>query len=233
MIAWMSSLNQATLNWFQTIEQQHLNALLEQHFGYYLLLLGEANPSRVVTSPIQYHFAANNEVSLGVDMLANWQQLPIESHSLDMLVLSHVIEQTVAIEAVFSEAQRVLRHDGRLIITAFNPIRPLAKRLGKWAYPDKWAGTLLLPAEVKQRLQALNFEVESMISYGFCSRSHSVADSRSERWGEYFLPWLGIGYMLLLQKKTKSITPLKPAWKEAKILAGEPVLGSSMNNKEQ
>src|SRR5690606_4575216 len=47
--------------------------------------------------------------------------LPLASQSVDLLVLPHTLEYADDPHAVLREAERVLIHEGRLIIAGFNP----------------------------------------------------------------------------------------------------------------
>jgi SAM-dependent methyltransferase len=50
------------------------------------------------------------------------QALPLASQSMDLVLLPHVLEFSTQPHAILREAERVLRPEGQIVITGFNPL---------------------------------------------------------------------------------------------------------------
>ncbi|MCQ4062135.1 class I SAM-dependent methyltransferase, partial [Klebsiella pneumoniae] len=70
------------------------------------------------------------------DCFAEFEELPFESQSLDMIVLPHVLEFSEDPHQLLREVERVLMPEGRVVITGFNPMSLWGLRhaaLKRWA----------------------------------------------------------------------------------------------------
>ena len=94
----------------------------------------------------------------------NPNELPFASESVDLLVLPHVLEFAADPHQILREAERVLRPEGRLVISGFNP----ASLWGVRQYLSHLIGNPYLPRDgqfislirVKDWLQLLNFSLD-------------------------------------------------------------------------
>ena len=106
------------------IRQEIDRALLSwwpKFFGYHLLKIG-ALSGELDTS----HCAIKHQVTLSehksvADIVAEIDDLPILEHSVDVCVLSHVLEFSLDPHHVIREANRVLIPNGYMVVTGFNP----------------------------------------------------------------------------------------------------------------
>jgi SAM-dependent methyltransferase len=62
--------------------------------------------------------------------VANYDDLPLPSDTLDVAIIQHALEYSESPQAVLSEAARVLAPGGHLILCVFNPLGPMG--LTKW-----------------------------------------------------------------------------------------------------
>ena len=89
------------------------------------------------------------------------EQLPIAGLSLDLLALPHQLEFSPNPHAVLREAERVLRPEGRLLLSGFNPLslwgvrRGLTRQTADWP----WRGRFIHLARIKDWLALLGFEL--------------------------------------------------------------------------
>jgi len=91
-------------------------------------------------------------------------ELPFASESIDLLILPHVLEFAADPHQVLREVERVLRPEGRLIISGFNP----ASIWGIRQYLSRLIGNPYLPRDgqfisllrIKDWLQLLNFSLD-------------------------------------------------------------------------
>jgi SAM-dependent methyltransferase len=108
-------------------EQARLDEAVADVFGLHALQCGgplpdalRANrmPHRILASPPG---AQPPRDGVSIVHVAQFDELPFDTGSLDLVVLPHGLEFTDAPHAVLREVDRVLRPEGRLIVTGFNP----------------------------------------------------------------------------------------------------------------
>ena len=147
----------------------------------------------VLKQPVQNHFCVGRAGQCCQEGVSEWTELPIASDSVDMLVLSHVVAQGADTPAFWQEIHRILRHDGMVVVTAFNPWRRLSQRIGRMAYGQRWQGTLLTLKQLKRQLEAADLSVKQSKRYGYFTHSSPVSNSWLQRLSRWCLPdqcWL-------------------------------------------
>ncbi|MGR9114370.1 MAG: class I SAM-dependent methyltransferase [Gammaproteobacteria bacterium] len=89
--------------------------------------------------------------------------LPIQSESIDLILLPHLLEFDAHRFQTMREIERVLKSEGHLIIINFNPwsfwVRYQYLWKKKWA--DSWHGHFISKQRVLDWLKLLNFETKS------------------------------------------------------------------------
>lgn len=177
-----SAAGQYLLDW----EQRHVDQVVADLFGFHALQLGlpeldalRANrmPHRWVGSesvpPIASAPAdAAAPVRRAVDLHCNFDALPFDANSLDLLVLPHALELARDPHLALREVERVLVPEGRVVIIGFNPRSPWAarQRLSHWRrrlgfgkrelfLPN--AGDFIGYRRLRDWLRLLSFEVEA------------------------------------------------------------------------
>lgn len=142
------------------------------------------------------------------------EQLPLPAQSVDLVLLPHVLEFSPHPNQVLREAERVLRPEGRLLLTGFNPFSlwGLRRPFGVTRYP--WHGQFVSLARTRDRLQVLGFEIVAgrMACYappinrpGWAER-FGCLEAAGDRW------WaLGGGvYMIQAIKRVRGMRLLTP-----------------------
>ena len=159
---------------------------------------------------------------------ANWsastvclpEQMPFDTHSLDLLVLPHTLEMAVDQHMVLREAQRVLMPEGRLVIAGFNPWSLWGARshlpwLKPWWPSDCRAD--LSPSKLKDWLKLLSFEIDRghfgcyappFRRQQWLERCHFM-ESAGDRWWPIF----GSTYVVSAVKRVAGMRLITPAWK--------------------
>lgn len=203
-------------NWYRPLEKKYLERYLVQHFGNSLLLMGNTDLAQVESSPVDHHFALREYSRLGFDgVIADFNELPFEPDSLDLMVLAHALDHCKEPATVVKEVFKTLRHDGTLIITGFNCWRSLAKAL--WRHESRQyssAGELLGVSVVRDLLVRQGFEILRVKRFGAISSdwgSRSFADKVLLRCA----PCLCTGYVLVARKQGIRLQPVKLKMKEA------------------
>ncbi len=262
-------------NWLQTPpgrrllawEQAHFAQAVSDVFGFNALQLGipeldalEANrmPHRWLAlthaltptdDPVRFPFQGRS-----TGLVCDPAALPFQANSLDLLVLPHALELSADPHATLREAERVLRPEGRVVITGLNPLSlwamrqrqaHLCERLGltglaKAALYLPQAGEFIGHWRLRDWFQLLAFEQET-VQFGVYQPA-----VHTERWlqrldwmdgvGARWWPIFGAAYMVVAVKRVKGVRMLGPAWKPYRARAKSApaaVVGKHMSAQAQ
>lgn len=149
--------------------------------------------------------------------------LPFAEQSLDLLLLPHRLEFSTRPHQTLREAERVLMHEGHLIISGFSPMSTWGARASlnkvfscNKTYP--WNGKFIGLTRIKDWLALLGFEVISVETTCFIPPFEQVT------WHNYcsFLDkfhskLLGGVYFIVAKKRVTGVTPIKPIWKGSSL----------------
>ena len=170
------------------------------------------------------------------DFVTAFEALPFPENSLDLLILPHSLELSQDPHATLREAERVLVHEGRLIICGFNPISlwglkqkrsHLYKKfnLGELYLPE--AGEFISYRRLRDWLKLLNFEFESSQFGCFRPALRSATMLQRFAWmdklGSRYWPVLGAVYVVSAVKRVHGMRMISPIRKLAKIPNTAPV----------
>lgn len=212
-------------------ERECLERMLGDVFGYYLLQVGTcANFSEVIgASRIRQRILLPGALvsqSLGFQVVAAPNRLPIAADSVDAVLLPHTLEFSNDARQVLREAERVLIPEGRLLVFGFNALSLwgawglLRRRQGRMP----WCGNFLTPFRILDWLSLLGFDIEAQEMMMFrppwrraLLRQFSFLDTMGRR----FWPLLGGVYAIRAVKRVSTLTPLRPLWKSRRpVIAG-------------
>jgi hypothetical protein len=99
-----------------------LQAKLDTSFGYHILQLGVIRGQPLFdASPINHRIYAAATPGDGVGLVAQADELPLDSDSVDTVIAHHSLEFVDYPHQVLREIQRVLTPQGQLLIIGFNP----------------------------------------------------------------------------------------------------------------
>ncbi|HEY1092341.1 MAG TPA: methyltransferase domain-containing protein [Burkholderiaceae bacterium] len=173
-------------------EQQRLDAAVVDLFGFHALQLGlpELPALRANRMPHRWLALVGSEQD-GVEdqhtLRCEFDALPFASASLDLIVMPHTLELAGDPHRTLREVERVLRPEGRLVITGLNPAGSwgLRQNIGR-VFSRK---ALYLPRtgdfigywRLRDWLRLLSFEVEAA-QFG-CYRPPLKSDKWLARWG--------------------------------------------------
>lgn len=142
-------------------ELEWFDAVSSDLFGFHALQMGECDSDFLRANRMPHRFCA------GVDagpLRAAPELLPIASQSLDLLALPHVLEFSMHPHQVLREAERVLRPEGRLLLSGFNPMslwglrRLLTGRFSSKPPTHPWHGRFIHLTRIKDWLALMGFE---------------------------------------------------------------------------
>lgn len=239
--------------WFSTPPGRYLLAwehaqyaeVVADLFGFNALQLGlpqldalQANrmPHRWLAVPETGH-PAGPGVSPRMALVTHAAALPFAADSLDLVVLPHTLELSADPHAVLREVERVLRPEGRVVISGLNPLswwglrQFRAHTFARLGLRGSGLARLYLPEtgefighwRLRDWLRLLSFEVE--FSRFGCYRPAVRSDQWLQRFdwmdrlGRRWWPVFGAVYFLVAVKRVRGMHLLGPAWKPRRAAA--------------
>ena len=172
------------------------------------------------TSLIAEQLAGSGQSAVG-----ELHRLPVDSDSVDCVLLPHTLDFSDRPHAVLREVHRVLRSDGHILVLGFRPGGLWGlRRLIPGAGMPPGAEHLISDRRLRDWLQLLDMRIQSNIRYFFrwpLPAGKSVASSKWEHRGRRWWPELSACYMLTAQKRISTLTPVRPVWRNsAKVVTG-------------
>jgi hypothetical protein len=217
-------LNSTAGKYLQNKEQALFDQAIVDIFGFNALQMGFSQLDLLRNSRIPNRFLATDTCSLATNhqICCSDDFLPFAEQSLDLLLLPHRLEFSPRPHQTLREAERVLIHEGYLIISGFNPLSSwgLVRRLSRsHAYP--WNGDFIGLARLKDWLILLGFEIVSLHT------SCATPPFEKQLWHKHFsfmdklvASIFGGVYFIVAKKRVAGMTPLKPMWNGASLKAG-------------
>ena len=215
-------------------EQTHLDTAVADLFGFHALQLGLPELDALRANRMPHRWVATDHVvapapdaeapsppRVAIALLCDFDALPFDSNSLDLVVLPHALEFARDPHLALREVERVLVPEGRVVVVGFNPasLWGMRQRLGHWRRRllMRPAQPLFLPSagefmgyrRLRDWLRLLSFEVEAG-RFG-CYRA-PVTSSRwlsrcewMERAGERWWPVFGAVYFVVAVKRVRGM----------------------------
>lgn len=213
------------------LEEQCLERMLSDTFGYYLLQVGAGTgfSAAIQASRIRHRVLLPATVvpqSLGYQVVTAPDRLPIAADSVDAVLLPHTLEFARDARQILRETERVLIPEGRVVVIGFNAL----SMWGAWRLVRRreekapWCGNFLTSFRVVDWLSLLGFDIEMQETMMFrppwrraLLRQFSFLDTMGRR----LWPVLGGVYAIRAVKRVSTLTPLLPSWKTRRpVLAG-------------
>jgi len=190
-----------------------------QFFGYHLLKIGALSGEVDCSySPIKHQVTIGKKAE-STDIISDIDDLPCLEHSVDVCLLSHVLEFTGDPHHVVREANRVLIPNGYLVITGYNPfsLAGLNKLIPYRRQQSPWNERFFSSMRVKDWLHLMGYEILADDHYLYSSLGSNVSKGKlSQYWSRFagkYLPKLGSVYIIVAKKRMLPLTPIKPKWK--------------------
>ena len=203
-------------------ETELLSQRLGPLFGYYLLQLSalvETDLSGASKIRHRFQFSSSPQRPGRSGAVSQFEALPLESDSVDVVVLHHVLEFTRHPHRILREAHRVLMPHGHLLLVCINPwslfglrTRALASYRG-----SPWRGHMITSSRMMDWLSLLDMRVTD-IKQGFHHlpiQAPRVLHKFDRAWAHaerYSLPFGGV-YLIEARKHMIALTPQKPRWR--------------------
>ena len=196
-------------------EQEYFDNAVTDIFGYHALQLGLEQVDLLQASRIPLRVRAGTTGDVGLRTV--FRDLPIESNSVDLMVLPHTLEFCEHPHQVVREVARVLRPEGHVVISGFNPLSlwGLRRSVGtRGNFP--WNGRFIRLPRVKDWFALLGLEIVagSMACYVPPCTEQKWLDRFDfmEKAGDRWWPIAGGVYFLQAIKRVRGIRLIMPKW---------------------
>lgn len=204
-------------------EQKALVKMLKEHFGKHVLLIGVPHqlslltsvsfPSHTLLGPLIHapHHCPYIEGDL--------YELPIHSGSIDLVMLPHTLEFVDNPRQVFAEACRIVKPEGLIVISGFNPYSLWGlKKLFDKNHDAPWKGNFIQASKIKSWLQLADFKMEHQVGALFSPpiQNPSIYNKFHflEHIGNQWCATFSGTYLIAARAKVIPLTPIKTAWKQ-------------------
>lgn len=229
-------LDNCLASWLQTPQGQYVTAweqtkidvLVADTFGYNALQIGMPQLKLLRQNRIPFQQivdeSANSDKTAdeSVDIRCDFRHLPFASHSVDLIVMSHVLEFHDDPHQILREIERILIPEGQLVIAGFNPLSlwGARRRLRGKANAFPWNGHYISPLRLKDWLKLLGFELERG-NFGCYAPPCTQAiwfkrlrfmESAGDRWWGF----AGGVYLLRAVKRVHGMRLILPSWNKYK-----------------
>jgi SAM-dependent methyltransferase len=215
-------------------EQRYVDVAVADVFGFHAVQLGLPELDALRTNRMPHRWLADDQGSRVVESSAftekesnrvglscDFDALPFDSNSLDLVVLPHALELARDPHRALREVERVLMPEGRVVIIGFNPASlwgmrqqtgHARRRLGLGANLPTYlpgGGEFIAYRRLRDWLRLLSFEVEAgrfgcyrppMTSQKWLSRFNWM-DAAGDRWW----PVLGAVYAITAVKRVRGM----------------------------
>lgn len=197
-------------------ERERVRSSLECAFGLYCVQLGgwgEPDAFLALARTRRTALIATHEEP-GASLIAEPAALPLQSDSVDVMLLPHTLEFEPDPHEVLREAGRVLRGEGELLALGFEP-------LGSWSLRDAFTSGGCPPGmrrtisegRLADWLKLLGFEVGPAERYLYVPPLRALYTGQARGWleriGRRAWPRLSGAYLLHARKRVHSMTPVR------------------------
>lgn len=204
-------------------EERVFSHLLQKHFGKHVLLIGVPHQYPLLSSTLlPCHslitpFISQEKKSCFIE--GDFHELPIMTGSVDLVMLPHTLELVDNPRQLLSEACRVIKPEGLIILCGFNPysLWGVKKLFGKHK-TIPWTLNFLRTQKVKKWLQLADFVMEKHTSTLFTPPLDKASLYNKFHFMEYVgkkcFPTFGGIYILVARAKVIPLTPIRLKWKQ-------------------
>jgi len=207
---------------YANIIGKHLEKVLSGIFGYYALLYSIKAKDLVDKNVIvKNSVILSNRIRTG-DLVCQYEELPIASDTIDLVVLPEILEQSRYPHQILREVERVLIPEGHIIMIIANPLSwsGLKKLLITGFLSDKSQPRPIGKLRINDWCRLLGLEIINQIPICYSTKTCpstnkneednlSLLDKVNQLSCEYFSSY----YILVAKKKVSTMIPIRPSWR--------------------
>lgn len=200
-------------------EQSKVDALVADVFGFHAVQVGLPECNYLRNNRIGFQLLCGQ--GTGAGLICEPFALPLETQSVDLVILPHVLEFSPHPHQVLREVERILMPEGQVMITGFNPVslwglrRLLARKHG--VFP--WQGQFMSVRRLKDWLQLLGFETQGGAFGAYIppvTQQHWIDRFRfMDEAGDRWWPIGGGAYVIQAIKRVAGMRIIEPNWRLA------------------
>lgn len=171
----------------------------------------------------------DNEYAESVRVCANSYQLPIQSETIDLVLLPHLLEFDAYRFQTMREIERVMKPEADIIIINFNPLNIWVRMQILWdkKLSDSWRAHFITRSRILDWLKLLNFEVKT--TYEFTLDS-ILTTPEQFKLGKRTV--FSMAYAVRAVKRQYTLIPLTPLKsKSSRLVSATSGLNSSTHGK--
>ena len=201
--------------YLQERERAYFDLTVADIFGFHALQIGLPARAFLAQSRIVSRWTLDYDPP--ADILADPHALPFADNALDLIVMPHALEFTSDPHLMLREAWRVIRPEGQIVISGFNPFSLFGMRryFGRGATPP-WSGNFIALYRLKDWLSLLGFDIVGgrfdCYVPPFTQEKWLRRFAFFEKAGDRWWPITGGVYFLRATKKVLGMRLLEPAW---------------------
>lgn len=230
-------------NWLETPQGRYVlqwelakhELLLADVFGFNAVQVGLSHHDYLRGNRMPFRIRCARE-SLAEVQADPWQ-LPFGNHSVDLVVLPHVLEFAENPHLILREVERVLVPEGQVVVTGFNPFSLWSahRHLFHQSVDAPWNGRYISVLRLKDWFALLGFETRGG-AFGCYAPPFS-----QEKWlhrchfleaaGDRWWPYGGAVYVLQAIKRQAGMRLVMPTWNDRKARAKALVAVTQRNGR--
>ena len=228
-VAWREWLGSPPGRYVLDWQQQQFDLVLADVFGFHALQCGLPQLDALRDNRMPHRIRACEPCDLPLQggasvVVGQFEELPFASQSIDLVVLPHVLEFACDPHQVLREVDRVLRPEGRVMVSGFNPVslwgarQWLTRGVSRRPFLPREGHFIGLP-RLRDWLELLGFEFDRG-RYGcyrppcrtqqWLDRTHFM-ESAGDRWW----PICGALYIVSGIKRVRGMRLIGPVWRPA------------------
>ncbi|OGT53279.1 MAG: hypothetical protein A3E84_01515 [Gammaproteobacteria bacterium RIFCSPHIGHO2_12_FULL_42_13] len=204
-------------------ERQLLAKILSHSYGKHTLLIGvprqysllkaSVMPYSWLITPLPSKTKQSNYIE------SNFDELPLQSGSVDLVVLPHTLEYVDNPRQVLAEACRVVKPEGCILICGFNPYSLWGlKKLFSQKKKTPWSNNFTPATTIKKWLKLADFEIinqqTTLFRPPFVNSEWYEKLRFLEQLSKVGCSAFGSVYMITAKAKVIPLTPIRLRWKQ-------------------
>lgn len=135
-------------------------------------------------------------------------KLPIQSESIDLVIIPHLLEFDAYRFQTMREIERVLKPEGDVIILCFNPLNISVFMQSLWnkKMSHSWSNHFISRARMADWLKLLSFEIKTTSEFTIDSTVTTLNQFKLGR-----MPFVSMAYAVKAVKRQYTLIPMTPA----------------------